>query len=61
MTEDEAKRLRNENAYLQDRCAQLEASVMDLGAKLVVLQANRDCTPKGRASSWLRNSLSTEQ
>jgi hypothetical protein len=61
MTDDEAKRLQGENAYLKDRCAQLEASVMDLHAKLCRLQANGNSVPKGRTTGWLHNPLSSGQ
>lgn len=38
MTDVEAQRLRNENAYLKTRCAQLQSEVTDLGAQLLSLQ-----------------------
>ncbi len=60
MTEDEAKRLLCENAYLKDRCALLEASVTDLDAKLSRLQAG-DKPHKVAGKSWLSNPLSTGQ
>ena len=60
MTEEEAKRLQCENAYLKDRCLLLEASVTDLDAKLHQLQEGRS-THRAPGSSWLSNPLSTGQ
>ncbi len=60
MTEEEAKRLQWENAYLKDRCALLEASVTDLDAKLCRLQQGA-APAKGPGASWLANPLSTGQ
>lgn len=60
MTEDEARRLQCENAYLKDRCALLEASLSDLDAKLTRLQTG-DKAPRIAGKSWLSNPLSTGQ
>jgi hypothetical protein len=60
MTEDEAKRLHCENAYLKDRCAQLESRVLQLSAQVAQLQegATRSIRPHSR---WHGNWLSTDQ
>lgn len=60
MTEEEAKRLQCENAYLKDRCRLLEASVNDLDAKLHRLQEGK--TPhRAAGASWLSDPLSSGQ
>jgi predicted nuclease with TOPRIM domain len=60
MTEEEAKRLQCENAYLKDRCLLLEASVNDLEAKLHRMQEGQPHhRPAG--ASWLSDPLSTGQ
>ena len=60
MTEEEAKRLQCENAYLKDRCLLLEASVTDLDAKLNSLQQGA-APHRAPGTSWLSNPLSTGQ
>jgi len=60
MTEEEAKRLQSENAYLKDRCTQLEANIVDLDAQLVRVTAHEQ-RPAGRGASWCINPLSAGQ
>jgi len=60
MTEEEASRLQCENAYLKDRCLLLEASVIDLDAKLDRLQQGQ-ATHRTAGTSWLANPLSSGQ
>jgi hypothetical protein len=60
MTEEEAKRLQCENAYLKDRCLLLEACVIDLDAKLHRLQEG-EAPHRAPSTSWLANPLSTGQ
>jgi hypothetical protein len=60
MTEEEAKRLQCENAYLKDRCLLLEASVTDLDAKIHRLQEGQT-TRRAAGASWLSDPLSTGQ
>jgi hypothetical protein len=60
MTEEEAKRLQCENAYLKDRCVLLEASVVDLGAKLNRMQTGEEL-PRGSRSGWHATLLSSGQ
>jgi hypothetical protein len=60
MTEEEAKRLQCENAYLKDRCAQLEASVVALSAKLERLQTCQT-SPRGSRTGWHSSLLSSGQ
>jgi hypothetical protein len=60
MTEEEAKRLQCENAYLKDRCLLLEASVIDLDAKLIRLQQGQ-VAHRAPGTSWLANPLSSGQ
>jgi predicted RNase H-like nuclease (RuvC/YqgF family) len=60
MTEEEAKRLQCENAYLKDRCAQLQASVADLDARLA--RANHRQEPsEGKRGRWHLNLMSGGQ
>lgn len=60
MTKDEARRLQCENAYLKDRCAQLEANITDLDAQLVRV-GHREQRPEGRRGRWLIDPLSGGQ
>jgi predicted nuclease with TOPRIM domain len=60
ITEDEGRRLQCENAYLKDRCAQLEASVADLEAKLDRLRAGTKL-PRGSRTGWHASLLSSGQ
>ena len=60
MTEEEAKRLQCENAYLKDRCVLLEARVTDLGAKLHRMQTAAE-PPRGSRSGWHATLLSSGQ
>jgi hypothetical protein len=60
ISEEEAKRLECENAYLKDRCAQLEASIADLDAKLERLLAGAKL-PRGSRARWHASLLSSGQ
>jgi hypothetical protein len=60
ISEEEARRLECENAYLKDRCAQLEASVTELGAKLASLQAAAKRAKSAR-TGWHATLLSSGQ
>jgi hypothetical protein len=60
ISEEEAQRLECENAYLKDRCAQLEASVTQLGAKLASLQTDAKLAKSAR-TGWHANLLSSGQ
>jgi hypothetical protein len=60
VTEEDAQHLRCENAYLKDRCGQLEAIVADLTAQVARMQEGlvRPGLPQRR---WHGNWLSTGQ
>jgi phage shock protein A len=52
MTEEEAKRLECENAYLKDRCAQLEANVGRLDSQLAQATAQTSAPDGRRRGYW---------
>lgn len=60
ISEEEARRIECENAYLKDRCAQLEASVTELGAKLASVQTSAKLAKSAR-TSWHATLLSSGQ
>ena len=45
MTDEDAQRLRRENAYLKARCAELQSDVEDLGAQLRRMQEQAGIGP----------------
>ncbi|MDB5459221.1 MAG: hypothetical protein JWO72_962 [Caulobacteraceae bacterium] len=60
MTEEEAKRLRYENAYLKNRCTQLETSITDLDAQLA-RASQREERSEGKRGRWHLNLMSGGQ